>query len=185
MPAGYTMLLGGARSGKSSLAQRIASAQQLGVSLIATAERIDEDMSDRIDRHRAERPDDWTTIEEPVHVASAVARAGDDFVIVDCITVWLGNLLHYGWKHEAIMVAVDELADLLAERQSPSVVVSNEVGLGIHPSSSLGRAYRDLLGTANSRLAARSSASHFLVAGRILPLSSAESVIGGHGIGEA
>lgn len=185
MLAGYTMLLGGVRSGKSSLAQRIASAQPLGVSLIATAERIDEDMSVRIDRHIAERPDGWTTIEEPVHVASAVARAEDDFVIVDCITVWMGNLLHYGWEHEAIMVAVDELATVLVERRSPSVVVSNEVGLGIHPSSSLGRAYRDLLGAANSRLATRSSASHFLVAGRVLPLSSAESVFGGLGDGKA
>lgn len=178
MGDGFILLLGGARSGKSSLAERLAATHQGEVSVLATAEAIDDDMSDRIARHRHDRPDDWLTIEEPLHVASAAGRA-TGCLIVDCMTVWLGNAMHHGWDEERITGEVSALTSVLRSRPEPSVVVSNEVGLGIHPETALGREYRDILGRVNARLAAASRESYFVVAGRVLRLDAVEPTLGG------
>jgi adenosyl cobinamide kinase/adenosyl cobinamide phosphate guanylyltransferase len=175
---GFVLLLGGARSGKSSLAARLAAAHHGTVTVLATAEAVDGDMSDRIERHRRDRPDDWLTIEEPLHIASAAGLASG-CLIVDCITVWLGNVLHHGWHEERITDEVTALSSVLQSRPAPSVVVSNEVGLGIHPETALGREYRDILGRVNARLAAASRESYFVVAGRVLRLDAVQPRLGG------
>jgi adenosyl cobinamide kinase/adenosyl cobinamide phosphate guanylyltransferase len=154
-------------------------ALDLPVSVVATAEQTDEEMTGRISSHKAERPSSWRTIEEPLLLGDAVRSAGDDFVIVDCLTVWLGNLLHCGRSVDEIYDATSELVESLLSRSAMSVVVSNEVGLGIHPASELGRTYRDLLGWLNATLVASSSESLFLVAGRMLRLDTQESMVRG------
>lgn len=177
MAPGYTFLLGGARSGKSSLAQQMAEHQPHPVCVVATAQPIDGDMAARIARHRADRPADWTTVEEPLDVAEAVRNA-EGFLIIDCLTVWLGNALHHGWTDDRVMDEVDDVVDALRTRSTSAVVVSNEVGLGVHPETPLGRAYRDLLGHVNTRVARGAAESHLLVAGRILTLEDPRRIIG-------
>lgn len=164
------MLLGGARSGKSFLAQQLAQDSEQAVCLIVTAERLDEDMINRIDKHRAERPSTWRVTEEPLRISEAARTATDGFLIVDCITVWLGNALHYGWSETQIFEEVNRFIEILVLRESRSVVVSNEVGLGIHPVSTLSREYRDLLGKINALLAKSAEQSYFMVAGQVLAL---------------
>lgn len=161
-----TFLVGGARSGKSALAVELGRRHDGEVAVVATAQPFDDDLRDRIARHRADRPD-WPTIEEPLDLAGAVRRCPPEaLVIVDCLTVWLGNALHAGHDETGIDDAVGALVDVLDTRPGASVVISNEVGLGIHPDSELGRHYRDLLGRVNQGLARRASTSLLLVAGR-------------------
>jgi adenosyl cobinamide kinase/adenosyl cobinamide phosphate guanylyltransferase len=163
-----TFLVGGARSGKSSLAVEIGRRHRGDVVVVATAEAFDDDLRARIDRHRAERPG-WPTIEEPLDLADALRHCNADaLVIVDCLTVWLGNLLHAG-ENDVDGRTTDALG-ALAERPGPSVVISNEVGLGVHPETAIGRDYRDLLGRLNQRVATVASTSLLLVAGRAVEL---------------
>lgn len=170
-----TFLVGGARSGKSTLAvqlgERHASAGSTGsVVFVATTEPFDDDLRARVAAHRRERPD-WPTIEAPIELAGAVASApADAMVIVDCLTVWLGNLVHHVPETAARTAAIDAFLEALRARTGPTVVVSNEVGLGLHPDTRLGREYRDDLGRLNQRVAALADRSLFLVAGRALPL---------------
>jgi adenosyl cobinamide kinase/adenosyl cobinamide phosphate guanylyltransferase len=163
-----TLLIGGARSGKSTLAVQMAERQTAPVTFIATAEPFDDDLRTRIDRHRAERPPHWTTVECPVHLADAVRTApAEQFLVVDCLTVWLGNL----FAHDADRAAsCDALVAALDERQGSTVVVSNEVGMGIHPETDMGRVYRDELGRLNQRVASVADTTMLLVAGRAVRL---------------
>lgn len=166
------LLLGGARSGKSALAveigERAASAGQ-PVVFIATATALDDDMAARIDRHRAERPS-WPTVEEPHDLPAALRAAPDDAVaIVDCLTLWVSNLMLRGDTDDEIERLATRAAALAATRDT--VTVSNEVGLGVHPGNDLGRRYRDLLGRVNRTWAAAVGQTLFLVAGRALPLA--------------
>jgi len=166
-----TLLLGGARSGKSTLAVEMGRRHDGPVTFVATAEPIDGDMSGRIGRHRAERPA-WPTIEEPLDLAAPLAAAGDaDLVIVDCLTLWIGNLLHRGDSDTAVEALSHDTAALAADRAGPTVVVSNEVGMGVHPETALGMRYRDLLGRVNQQWARAADVALFLVAGRAIPLS--------------
>ncbi|MCU1500777.1 MAG: cobP [Ilumatobacteraceae bacterium] len=169
MTAGaITFLVGGARSGKSTLAVEIGVRHVGHVVFVATAVAFDDDMRDRIDRHRDERPD-WPTVEAPVDLAAAVRSApADALVIVDCLTVWLGNLLHAG--ADDLPTSTAAVIEALTGRSGPSVVVSNEVGMGIHPESDLGRRYRDDLGRLNQSLAAVAATSLLVVAGRAVRL---------------
>ena len=165
-----TFLVGGARSGKSSLAVEIGLRHYGPVVFVATAEPFDDDLKHRIERHRAERPD-WPTVEAAIHLAPAVAAADPAaLVIVDCLTVWVGNLFHHLPSAEGRAVAYDGLVDTLVDRAGPTVVISNEVGLGLHPESSMAREYRDELGLLNQQIASTADRSLFLVAGRALPL---------------
>jgi adenosylcobinamide kinase/adenosylcobinamide-phosphate guanylyltransferase len=166
-----TLLVGGARSGKSDLAVQIGERHTTsGVTFVATAQRFDDDMSARIDRHRAERPA-WPTVEAPVELSRALAEiAVDDLVIIDCLTLWVSNLMLEDWSEAEIGDRSAATAAAAAERIGPTVVVTNEVGLGIHPANELGRQYRDLLGRVNRQWAQVADRSLFLVAGRALPL---------------
>jgi adenosylcobinamide kinase/adenosylcobinamide-phosphate guanylyltransferase len=163
-----TFLVGGARSGKSALAVAIGERHGGDVVFVATAEAFDDDMHQRIERHRCERPP-WPTIEAPLALADAIGDAPSDaLVIVDCLTVWLGNLLHHGVTDLATAARV--LIAALEDRPGPSVVISNEVGMGIHPETDLGRRYRDDLGRLNHSLAAAATTTLLVVAGRALRL---------------
>ncbi len=160
-----TLLIGGVRSGKSSLAVEIGRRHDGEVVFIATAEPFDDDTRSRIARHRDERPS-WPTIETPLELGAAIAAApAAALLIVDCVTVWVGNELHHRGGVDATPVAA-----ALSERSGPSVVITNEVGLGVHPETELGRRYRDDLGRVNQAIAAVATTTLLLVAGRALRL---------------
>ena len=165
------LLLGGARSGKSALAVRWGHGYAGPVTFVATAEAGDDEMAERIARHRAERPAGWTTIEEPTAVAAAVRTAEREaLVIVDCLTLWVSNMLSRG--DDDVLAAADDIADAARRRAAPTVVVSNEVGWGIVPADPATRRYRDLLGAVNARMAARAQRSLLMAAGRAVALDS-------------
>ncbi len=169
-----TFLIGGARSGKSSLAVSLGHRHDGPVVYVATSPRIDgdDDLDARIAQHQAERPASWRTIEAEVELAEAIGAAEPSaLVIVDCFTVWLGNLLHHGHGDDDVTVATEAALAAIGERPGPTVAISNEVGLGIVPTNDLARRYRDLLGRVNQQVAARADRSLLLVAGRALPLS--------------
>jgi adenosyl cobinamide kinase/adenosyl cobinamide phosphate guanylyltransferase len=160
-----TLLIGGVRSGKSALAVEMGRRHDGDVVMIVTAEPFDDDMRERIARHQSDRPD-WPTVEAPLDLAVAIAAApADSMVIVDCITVWVGNELH----HRGV-VDPSGVATALAARRGPSVVITNEVGLGVHPETDLGRRYRDDLGRANQLIAAEATTTLLMVAGKALRL---------------
>jgi adenosyl cobinamide kinase/adenosyl cobinamide phosphate guanylyltransferase len=167
----FVLLLGGARSGKSALAVRIASRSAAPVAMIATAEAGDPEMADRIARHRAQRPQSWTTVEEPTALVEAVGSAPvGQFLIVDCLTLWVSNRMARGDDDGSISGSARAAAEVLAGRRPGAVVVSNEVGLGIVPENALARRFRDTLGVVNTTFAAAADRSLLLAAGRILEL---------------
>ncbi len=175
VPDGLTLLLGGARSGKSALAEELGrrhDARGGAVTYVATAPVVDDDMAARIDRHRAARPATWPTIEEEVDLVGAIRSADDagDLVIVDCLTLWVSNLMHRERTGTEIVEVAERTAAVAARRAAPTVFVSNEVGLGVHPETELGRRYRDVLGHVNRTWAAAAHRSLLLVAGRAIPL---------------
>lgn len=161
-----TFLIGGARSGKSSLAVEIGCRHDGDVVLIATAEPFDEEMRTRISRHRDERPP-WPTVEASLDLGTAIAGAPSEaLLIVDCVTVWVGNELHHRDAIDGTAVVA-----ALQSRSGPSVVVSNEVGLGVHPETDLGRRYRDELGRINQALASAATTTLLMVAGKAVRLN--------------
>ena len=167
----YVFVTGGARSGKSSAAERRASASGRQVTLIATAEAGDEEMARRIDRHRLARPAAWETMEEPGALAEAIRTVDEDrFLIVDCLTLWLANVL--SGTDDDIGRQADEAIDALAARAGEGVVVSNEVGDGIVPADPMSRRYRDLLGQVNGRFASAATEAYLMVAGRAIVLQA-------------
>ncbi len=168
-----TFLVGGARSGKSALAVRLASEWEGPVVMLATAEaRDDADLGARIARHRLERPASWRTVEEPLDLVGELGRVpGRAFLLVDCLTLWAANGLEAGWSDEEIERAAVAAAWLAATRPAPTVVVSNEVGLGVVPATPLGRSFRDLLGRVNAVFAAHADRACLVVAGRTLELT--------------
>jgi adenosyl cobinamide kinase/adenosyl cobinamide phosphate guanylyltransferase len=160
-----TFLLGGARSGKSSLAVELASSWGGPVTVIATGEGRDEEMAARIEAHRVERPAGWTTVEEPIDLVSALELApADAAVVVDCVSLWVANVL------DRDVAALNERAVAAARQRARAIVVSNEVGLGVVPVSELGRRYRDVLGRVNAQWAAAADEAAFVVAGKMLRL---------------
>jgi adenosylcobinamide kinase / adenosylcobinamide-phosphate guanylyltransferase len=168
---GLTVLLGGARSGKSELASRLASAAARAVIVVVTAEALDEEMTERIRRHRATRPAAWTTVEAPIELASAVGDVSPEaFVVLDCLSLWVSNAMEAGLDDDRIVEQASEIATALAKRDVPAVVVSNEVGLGIVPVNALARRYRDTLGRVNATFVAEADRAYILVAGKALPL---------------
>ena len=181
MPA--HLILGGARSGKSRHAESLATASGLPVTVIATAEALDDEMKARIRRHREDRPAGWRTVETPIMLAATLAReAGEGHcVIVDCLTLWLSNLLAgVGDQNGADIAAVADLPPALATERAalleilPTVrgevlLVANEVGLGLVPDTPLGRVFRDEAGRLNQMAAAACARVTFVAAG--LPLA--------------
>lgn len=169
-------LLGGARSGKSSAAVRLAVASGRPVTFVATAEAGDEEMAARIAAHRAERPADWDSVEAPLELLAAVSSAdAGRFLVVDCLTLWVANLVGAGRSSGEIIAEARLVAEALRAR--PGVVVSNEVGLGVVPANALARRYRDDLGAVNALFAAAAKRSLLLVAGRALDTSPVESLL--------
>ena len=171
-----TLVLGGARSGKSTYAEKLATGTLFGGAprpaiYIATAEAGDVEMATRIMAHRARRGVGWTTIEEPLKLAEALedAQARNESrgqpVLVDCLTLWLSNLMHVGADLDE---ATDHLLQALDDSASPAVFVSNEVGLGLVPETPLGRPFRDAQGRLNMRVAERADRVVLMAAG--LPL---------------
>ena len=153
-----TLVLGGVRAGKSRYAQQLAQHGQR-VLFVATAEARDQEMAARIQAHRAERPADWTTLEEPVDVVTALAPRLPDFdtVLLDCLTLWVSNLLLQGGERQArldIGAEAHRLLRLYEQGDASWIVVSNEVGLGVIPANALARTYADELGRVNQIIAA-------------------------------
>lgn len=151
------VLVGGARSGKSRLAVERAASEGKPVAFVATGEAGDDEMAERIALHKAERPSDWTTIEEPVDLERALASVpAAHTVIVDCLSLWIAN----GGD-----------GAVPAPRNGLIIAVTNEVGLGIVPANALARAYRDSLGRVNAAWVAAADEAYFVVAGRALRLA--------------
>ena len=172
---GLTVLLGGARSGKSELSSRLASSTDLPVVVVATAEARDEEMAERIRRHRESRPAGWTTVEEPIELATAVRElAPGAFAVLDCLSLWVSNAMEAGFGDERIVEEAREIASALAKRGAPAIVVSNEVGLGIVPMNALARRYRDTLGRVNTVFVSEAERAYFVVAGRALALEDVQ-----------
>ena len=167
-----TLVTGGSRSGKSRRALELA-APYARKALIATAEPVDEEMRRRIAAHREERDASFETIEEPRDLASALERlpAGIEVAVIDCLTVWLGNLMHQAAADSdlASPETFPEIAAFLARLDDPPpcdlIVVTNEVGMGLVPTSAMGRAYRDLAGGVNQQVAARARRVILMVSG--------------------
>ena len=174
-----TFILGGARSGKSRHAQEMAEKQAVdggSVLFIATATASDAEMEERIARHRLDRPARWQTIEEPLNAAGVLReKRGAGVVVIDCLTLFVTNhLLAQGdaahcaaetWDESAPESAVEELIAAVKESPAHVIIVSNEVGLGLVPSTPLGRVFRDVAGRANQRIAEAADSVLFMVAG--------------------
>ena len=181
-----TLILGGARSGKSCYAQEMAARAAVNrpVVFVATAQAGDAEMETRIARHQADRPAHWRTVEEPLDVASVLRRERDAGVIlIDCLTFFVTNhFLSAGdaahcdaevWDEAGTENAVTLLLEAAWESVAPVIVVSNEVGLGLVPESALSRAWRDAAGRANQQAAAAADEVILMVAGLPLPIKSA------------
>lgn len=163
-----TLVLGGARSGKSGFAQRAAERVARGgrTVMIATAQAFDDEMAERIARHQADRGESWATVEAPLELAAAIAALPSDAIaVVDCLTLWLSNQMLSGQNVEARST---ELIEAVGACRAHLWLVSNEVGLGIVPETALGRRFRDEAGRLNQRLAATAHEVYFIAAGLAL-----------------
>lgn len=173
------LITGGARSGKSHFAEKLL-LEAPAVTYIATAEALDGEMTARIAAHQARRPIHWQTIESPRCLDAAVHEASTAWVLIDCLAIWVANLLQNGWDQaredwqpgvdpeQLVQTAVERLLPAIAERSGTVVAVTNEVGSGVVPPYHLGRVYRDLLGLTNQRLAAAADQVYCCISG--LPL---------------
>lgn len=169
MSKGHVLILGGARSGKTGFAERLAMRAGETPAYLATAAALDAEMRDRVRTHQQQRSKRFTTVEEPLDLTGALRRAaaGHDVILVDCLTLWITNLL--GANRE-VAGAVDQLIETLSGIEDARVLlVSNEVGLGIVPDNALARMFRDLAGAAHQRLAEICDDVYFVVAG--LPMT--------------
>jgi adenosyl cobinamide kinase/adenosyl cobinamide phosphate guanylyltransferase len=174
-----TMLLGGVRSGKSRLAVELARGSDAPVTLIATAEPGDEEMAERIRRHRAARPSSWRTIEEPLDLAPAIESVPDGTcMVIDCLTLWASNLIVRGTADGEIDSRSAAAAALAAGRLGPTIAVSNEVGWGIVPANALARRYADTLGRVNVAWVGTATRSFLVVAGGLVPVGSTDAILG-------
>ena len=174
MSGELTLILGGARSGKSSYAQDLAMNISGKVIYVATAEARDEEMKERIAVHKAERPNGWLTVEAPTKVGKALEKtiSSADVVLLDCLTLLTSNILlsmpenaSVAEVQAAMDVEIDELLSVIEQSGAKWIIVTNEVGLGLVPAYALGRTYRDVLGRVNQRLAKAADEVLFMVAG--------------------
>jgi adenosylcobinamide kinase / adenosylcobinamide-phosphate guanylyltransferase len=187
MSAGHVLVLGGARSGKTGFAERLAMRAGQRPAYLATAEALDGEMQDRVQTHQRQRQGRFATIEEPIRLGEALVAAtrDHDVVLVDCLTLWITNLLG---ANKDVAAAVEDLATVLQELDETRVIlVSNEVGLGIVPDNSMARSFRDLAGSAHQRLAEICADVHFIIAGLPMTLkgTAAEEKAAGKGRYEA
>lgn len=168
------LILGGARSGKSSYAQSLVDETGKSVTFVATAQALDDEMSTRIQKHRAERSVNWETLELPFEIASHIQQIKSEVVILDCLTLLVSNLLMRYVKEDlvneepftkAVKNEIEELINKIREQKQDWFIISNEVGLGLVPAYQMGRVYRDALGWANQQLAREADKVLFMVAG--------------------
>ena len=167
--SGHILVLGGARSGKTGFAERLAMRAGETPLYLATAQALDAEMRDRVKLHQQQRHKRFATFEEPLELAEALKTSAGkhDVILVDCLTLWITNLLG---ANKNVALAVDELVDALNWIDTTRVIlVSNEVGLGIVPDNPLARMFRDLAGAAHQRLGEICGEVHFVVAG--LPMT--------------
>ncbi|WP_297103991.1 bifunctional adenosylcobinamide kinase/adenosylcobinamide-phosphate guanylyltransferase [uncultured Devosia sp.] len=165
----HCLVLGGARSGKTAFAESLALHAGSKPAYLATATVLDAEMNERVRSHQASREQRFTTIEEPIELSHAILKAGaaHDVILVDCLTLWITNLL---LANEDVATAVTELYGTLAEVQKAKVIlVSNEVGMGIVPDNAMARTFRDLAGSTHQRLAEICDDVYFIAAG--LPMT--------------
>ncbi len=171
-----TLILGGARSGKSAYAEQLGRESGKPVLFIATAAALDDEMRDRIQKHRTSRSHDWLTLEAPMNVGaildSEVSRLRTDFIILDCVTLLVSNVLlalpedaPFDQVMQNVQAEIESLLEARAKIGGQWLIVSNEVGLGLVPPYPLGRIYRDVLGWANQRLARAADKVIFMLAG--------------------
>jgi adenosylcobinamide kinase/adenosylcobinamide-phosphate guanylyltransferase len=170
-------ITGGARSGKSTFAEQLALQSGSKLCYVATAQSLDVEMDERISRHQQRRGDNWSTVEAPLDLSRALADNDGryDAILVDCLTLWLTNLLLLDEvpgkeSEERIMAEVQNLAVNLSSTQTPVVIVSNEVGMGIVPENRLARIFRDIAGQANQMVAAAADEAWLVVSGIPLKL---------------
>lgn len=175
----FTFVTGGARSGKSAFAERLAVESGVHVTYLATMEAGDAELQVRVARHRARRPSGWDTVEAPLELASAITAApAGGLVLVDCLSLWVNNLLFAAIPDGEIAATTDfevfvercigradAAADALAARAGPGIAVTNEVGSGIVPAGALSRYYRDALGLVNQRFAAMAEDAYVVISG--------------------
>ncbi|MFC1925837.1 bifunctional adenosylcobinamide kinase/adenosylcobinamide-phosphate guanylyltransferase [Chloroflexota bacterium] len=170
------LIMGGVRSGKSSFAQRLAGTANDNVIFLATAQAGDDEMTERISRHKASRPASWRTVEEPLELARVLQSeaASADVVLVDCLTVWLSNLLirNEDSAEEEALKQVNMIMDSYQRGETSYILVSGEVGLGLVPPYPMGRTFRDIQGRLNQELAQRADKVFMLLAGIPLDLKS-------------
>lgn len=177
------MLTGGARSGKSDYAEKLAKEGTPPVLYVATAQAYDEEMKSRIANHRAKRPKDWRTLEAPENIGQLIADDlnGAQTVIIDCVTVLTSNILCRLYEDkksgpsdeqitDAVMVEIDNIIKCLKNQPANFIIVTNEVGLGLVPDNRMGRLYRDILGKANQNLAAACDKVLFMASGLSIEL---------------
>ncbi len=171
----FELILGGARSGKSALAERKAQALALPTYYIATARALDEEMSRRIERHQADRPSGWITVEEPVDLARAIesTQSPEHVIIIDCLTLWLTNLLLMN-QPEAMEQHIERLYHTVEQHTGHLIMVSNETGLGVVPVDLLSRQFVDQSGWLHQNLAELADRVTLTVAG--LPLTLKDSL---------
>lgn len=173
-----TLITGGARSGKSSFALSLGLQDYSKRVFIATALPVDPEMKERISRHREDRGNRFHTIEEPVDLSKALSRLpnGTDVVVVDCLTVWLGNLYHHFQEaEEKVRKEIDAFLDHLDHPACDLILVTNEVGWGIVPVNPLARSYRDMAGYLNRCVAGKAKTVHMLCCGIPLTLKGRTS----------
>jgi adenosylcobinamide kinase / adenosylcobinamide-phosphate guanylyltransferase len=162
-----TLVLGGARSGKSRYAERLISAMSPPWIYVATAEARDAEMAQRIAAHQARRGSEWRTVEAPSDLSGALASAQTGPILIDCLTLWLSNRMLAGADIDR---EVGQLQTVLAQCSGPVVIVTNEVGCGIVPDNALARRFRDLQGSLNQRIAAAADCVVLMVAGLPVPV---------------
>lgn len=179
-----TLIVGGARGGKSRFAQELAEKAGEAILFVATAEAGDDEMRRRIEKHRSTRPASWQTLEATTGLSGRIRReiAGKDVVLIDCITLLVNNVIAENCREGDIFdeeliegkvtTEITELIDCMRNSQARFIIVSNEVGLGIVPENKLGRFYRDVLGRANQLLAEYADEVYLLICGLPLPLKN-------------
>jgi adenosylcobinamide kinase / adenosylcobinamide-phosphate guanylyltransferase len=160
-------ITGGCRSGKSRFALSYANERYSKKLFLATSEVLDEEMARRVENHKKTRGADWKTIEEPIGIVETISQSAEEgaVILLDCITLWLSNLLLQWDDDPRIMEEVNRLTRALHKSPASSIIVSNEVGMGIVPADPLGRRFRDLAGTANQKIAEAADTVVFMVSG--------------------
>ncbi len=164
-------ILGGARSGKSNYAQKLATGLSDRVLFVATAEALDDEMKARIEKHKQSRPHTWYTLEISQKIANALksSQAGAEVTVIDCLTLLIsnitGNIFDYADAEKTVLKEIKGIIDFIDSQNGTFIIVSNEVGQGIVPENRSAREYRDLLGTANQLVAQRADDVYFMIAG--------------------